>query len=86
MRLIAGTAFGERAPTPTFSPIFYVAVEMDAGAVVVLGGDPVGAGVDQPEAGRDQSAEQQEVANMPAIRLTSSTPVTPFITFLTSGR
>ena len=32
MRLIAGTAFGQRAPTPTFSPIFYVAVEMDAGA------------------------------------------------------
>ncbi|TMG83764.1 MAG: pirin family protein [Betaproteobacteria bacterium] len=36
MRLIAGTAFGERAPTPTFSPIFYVAVEMDAGAAFDL--------------------------------------------------
>ena len=32
MRLIAGTAFGQRAPTPTFSPIFYVAVEMNADA------------------------------------------------------
>src|ERR1700682_953888 len=32
MRVIAGTAFGQRAPTPTFSPMFYVAVEMDAGA------------------------------------------------------
>jgi redox-sensitive bicupin YhaK (pirin superfamily) len=32
MRLLAGSAFGKRAPTPTFSPIFYVAVEMDAGA------------------------------------------------------
>ena len=32
MRLIAGTAFGQRAPTPTFSPIFYVAVQMEAGA------------------------------------------------------
>ena len=32
MRLIAGTAFGQRAPTPTFSPIFYVAVDMAAGA------------------------------------------------------
>jgi len=36
MRLIAGTAFGRRAPTPTFSPIFYVAVEMDAGATLEL--------------------------------------------------
>jgi len=32
MRLIAGTAFGRRAPVPTFSPTFYVAVELDAGA------------------------------------------------------
>lgn len=32
MRVIAGTAFGQRAPTPTFSPIFYVAVDMTAGA------------------------------------------------------
>jgi len=36
MRLIAGTAFGRRAPTPTFSPIFYVAVEMTAGASLDL--------------------------------------------------
>ena len=36
MRLIAGTAFGRRAPTPTFSPIFYVAVEMAAGASLEL--------------------------------------------------
>jgi len=36
MRLIAGTAFGQRAPTPTFSPIFYVAVEMTAGATLEL--------------------------------------------------
>jgi len=36
MRLIAGTAFGKRAPTPTFSPIFYVEVEMQAQAFVTL--------------------------------------------------
>ena len=36
MRVIAGTAFGQRAPTPTFSPIFYVAVEMAAGATLEL--------------------------------------------------
>jgi redox-sensitive bicupin YhaK (pirin superfamily) len=32
MRLLAGTAFGQRAPTPTFSEMFYLAVEMAAGA------------------------------------------------------
>ena len=32
MHLIAGTAFGRTAPTPTYSPIFYLAVEMEAGA------------------------------------------------------
>jgi redox-sensitive bicupin YhaK (pirin superfamily) len=32
MRLIAGTAFGQRAPTVTFSPMLYVAVDMVAGA------------------------------------------------------
>jgi redox-sensitive bicupin YhaK (pirin superfamily) len=32
MHLIAGTAYGRTAPTPTYSPIFYLAVEMEAGA------------------------------------------------------
>ena len=32
MRLLAGTAFGQRAPTPTFSDMFYLAVEMAPGA------------------------------------------------------
>ncbi len=32
MRLIAGTAFGEKAPTPTFSDIFYLDAKMEAGA------------------------------------------------------
>jgi hypothetical protein len=36
MRLLAGTAFGERAPTPTFSPMFYLAVEMEPGAAMEL--------------------------------------------------
>ena len=36
MRLIAGTAFGQRAPTPTFSPIFYLDVESGAGAAFDL--------------------------------------------------
>jgi redox-sensitive bicupin YhaK (pirin superfamily) len=36
MRLLAGTAFGQRAPTPTFSPMIYLAVDMDAGAAVEL--------------------------------------------------
>ncbi len=36
MRLLAGTAFGQRAPTPTFSPMFYIDVEMQEGAVLDL--------------------------------------------------
>jgi len=36
MRLLAGTAFGEQAPTPTFSPMFYLAVEMEPGAAIEL--------------------------------------------------
>lgn len=32
MRLIAGSAFGASAPTPVYSDIFYVAVEMTAGS------------------------------------------------------
>ena len=32
MRLIVGTAFGQQAPTPAFSPIFYLAVDMLAGS------------------------------------------------------
>jgi redox-sensitive bicupin YhaK (pirin superfamily) len=32
MRVIAGTAFGQHAPTPTFSEMFYVAVDLAAGA------------------------------------------------------
>ncbi len=36
MRLLAGTAFGERAPTPIFSPMFYVAIEMEPGATIEL--------------------------------------------------
>ncbi len=32
MRLLAGTAFGKRAPTPVVSPMHYVALEMEPGA------------------------------------------------------
>ena len=32
MRLLAGSAFGKQAPTPTFSPTLYAAVEMAPGA------------------------------------------------------
>ena len=32
MRLLAGTAYGQRAPTPTFSEMFYLAVEIAPGA------------------------------------------------------
>lgn len=36
MRLIAGDAYGEKSPAPTFSGMFYLAAEMDAGAVLAL--------------------------------------------------
>ena len=36
MRLIAGTAFGHRSPASTFSPMFYVAADMEAGSVFEL--------------------------------------------------
>jgi redox-sensitive bicupin YhaK (pirin superfamily) len=36
MRLIAGTAFGQRSPASTFSPMFYVAAEMEAGSAFDL--------------------------------------------------
>ena len=36
MHLIAGTAFGREAPTRTYSPMFYLAAEMEAGAAFEL--------------------------------------------------
>ncbi len=36
MRLIAGTAFGQRSPASTFSPMFYVAADMEAGSALDL--------------------------------------------------
>lgn len=36
MRLIAGSAYGETAPVETFSPIFYLAAEMNDGASIQL--------------------------------------------------
>jgi redox-sensitive bicupin YhaK (pirin superfamily) len=36
MRLIAGDAFGEKSPAPTYSRMFYLAAELDAGAVLTL--------------------------------------------------
>jgi redox-sensitive bicupin YhaK (pirin superfamily) len=36
LTLIAGTAFGEQSPAPTFSPMFYLVAELDAGATLTL--------------------------------------------------
>jgi len=36
MRLIAGNAFGEKSPAPTFSRMFYLAAEFEAGAILTL--------------------------------------------------
>ena len=39
MRLIAGTAFGETSPAKTFSPMFYLGAEAEAGADIPLPDD-----------------------------------------------
>ena len=36
MRLIAGTAFGRRAPAAVYSPMFYLAATLEAGAVLEM--------------------------------------------------
>ncbi len=36
MRLIAGDAYGEKSPAPTFSRMFYLAAELEAGATLTL--------------------------------------------------
>ena len=36
LRLIAGNAFGEQSPAPTFSKMFYLAAEFEAGATLAL--------------------------------------------------
>lgn len=36
MRLIAGSAYGETSPVKTFSPMFYLGVEAEAGASITL--------------------------------------------------
>ncbi|HEV3241152.1 MAG TPA: pirin family protein [Casimicrobiaceae bacterium] len=36
MRLLAGTGFGRRAPTPVFSPMHYLALEMQPGAAIAV--------------------------------------------------
>lgn len=36
MRLIAGSAFGETSPVKTFSPMFYLAVDAEAGVALIL--------------------------------------------------
>ena len=36
LRLIAGDAFGERSPAPTYSKMFYLAAELESGAALTL--------------------------------------------------
>ena len=36
MRLLAGSGFGRRAPTPVFSPMHYLALEMQPGAAIAV--------------------------------------------------
>jgi hypothetical protein len=45
LRLIAGDAFGERSPAPAYSRLFYLAAEMEPGAVLELPPEHVERGV-----------------------------------------
>jgi redox-sensitive bicupin YhaK (pirin superfamily) len=51
MRVIAGTAFGRRAPVRTYSQTLYVAAELDAGGVIVLDAEHEERGVYAVEGG-----------------------------------
>jgi len=80
MRLLAGTAFGERAPTPTFSPMFYLAVEMEAGAAIELPPEHEQRGVyaiDREVRVAGEALPAQHCAVLPAdaaVRLEATTP------------
>ena len=51
MCLIAGTAFGKRAPVSTYSEMFYVAAEMEAGSAIRLDAEHEERGVYAVESG-----------------------------------
>jgi redox-sensitive bicupin YhaK (pirin superfamily) len=74
MRLLAGTAFGRRAPTPTFSPMIYLAIDLAAGAALDLPPEHEERGEEAPRVDRAQedphedeqadSAEDEETGDL----------------------
>jgi redox-sensitive bicupin YhaK (pirin superfamily) len=80
MRLLVGSAFGRRAPTPTYSPIFYLVVEMSAGAIIDLPSEHEERGVfavDGELSVGDTVVESHHLAVLPAgetVRIRSGKP------------
>ena len=69
MRLIAGHAYGEQSPAPTFSPMFYLAAEMQAGATLTLPAEHEERGVYLVQGDisvSDQALAEKSLAFLPA--------------------
>ena len=64
MRLIAGTAFGEVSPVKTFSPMFYLGVEAEPGALIPLPDNHQERALYVVEGGVDIDGEAYEAGDM----------------------
>jgi hypothetical protein len=64
LRLIAGTAFGLRAPTAVFSPMFYVAATLEAGAVIEMPMEHAERAAYLAEGSMEVAGERREVGEM----------------------
>ncbi len=73
MRLIAGSAYGATAPTAVFAPMFYLAADCEAGAVLELPDEHVERAVyvvdGEVEADGDRHGAGQMIVFEPAPRL-----------------
>ena len=65
MRLIAGTAFGLRAPAAVFSPMFYVAATLESGAVIELPLEHAERAAYVAEGAVEIAGERRQVGEMP---------------------
>jgi len=69
MRLIADHTYGEQSPAPTFSPMFYLAAEMQAGATLTLPAEHEERGVYLVQGDisvSDQALAEKSLAFLPA--------------------
>jgi hypothetical protein len=64
LRLIAGEAFGQRAPAAVYSPMFYLAATLEAGAVVALPDEYAERAVYVVEGGVEVAGERYGIGHM----------------------